>query len=619
MKHTANSHSHRERQSVAPPRNLCPLCQTAVEHNADAPGKSLVCPSCHLVFGREARPISPAHLEPKRSPTVEAQAQSSRVDDWIGPATVVATVTAAAAITPSPQRRGARFSRVTGLVAVSLVLLTGLSIGSFLVVGQLIAEVRQLRDANRVADQARQQAIGERDEAEQRVRLALADRLARSSQELLTESPKRSALLASEAVTVALVGGQPPAAQAEQTLRDALSTLDSNGLGGHTDCISAVAISADSRLLVTGSHDNTARLWDLSAKYTAAAPLVLTGHEGRISSICISHDNSWLVTGSYDGTARVWNLKSKDPTATPTILRGHNGRVTAVAISPDSRWLVTASGGLGRKDNEVHLWDLTSDDPAANGRLLTGHDQVVLSLAISSDSRMLLTGSADRTARLWDLTADDPSLTSIALTGHGESVQTVTFSPDLHWAITASLDSVARVWDLTAPNPAEAAVELHGHRGWIRALAVSPDSHWLVTAGEDKTARLWDLTLPDPNLRTFTLVGHEASIQAVAITPDSRRLATASLDKTARLWDLSAPSDEMRPIVLHGHDGPLQAIAISADNHWLVTGGDDHLARVWNLNLNELTDFARDLAKGDPVIEELRRCFLEPVTANKLR
>jgi WD40 repeat protein len=70
-----------------------------------------------------------------------------------------------------------------------------------------------------------------------------------------------------------------------------------------------VAISPDSRWLVTaGSADNTARLWDLSAKDPAANPVVLRGHEGPVTAVAISPDNRWLVTGSADKTARLWDL-----------------------------------------------------------------------------------------------------------------------------------------------------------------------------------------------------------------------------------------------------------------------------------------------------------------------
>jgi WD40 repeat protein len=83
---------------------------------------------------------------------------------------------------------------------------------------------------------------------------------------------------------------------------------------------------------------------------------VLQGHEGAVEAVAISPDAHWVVTGSGDNTARLWDLTAKDP-ASCVVLRGHEGVVTAVAFSPDRHWVVTAS-----YDNTVRLWPLQVTD-----------------------------------------------------------------------------------------------------------------------------------------------------------------------------------------------------------------------------------------------------------------
>ena len=57
---------------------------------------------------------------------------------------------------------------------------------------------------------------------------------------------------------------------------------------------------------------NTARLWDLSAKEPAANPVVLRGHDEDVNAVGISADSRWVVTGSSDNTARLWFLQMND-------------------------------------------------------------------------------------------------------------------------------------------------------------------------------------------------------------------------------------------------------------------------------------------------------------------
>jgi WD40 repeat protein len=92
-------------------------------------------------------------------------------------------------------------------------------------------------------------------------------------------------------------------------------------LRGHKSGFLTVTISPDSHWLVTASvdritgmirsdsNDTIIRLWDLTAPDPAATPIVLRGHEQGISAVAISADSHWLVTGSRDGTVRLWTLR----------------------------------------------------------------------------------------------------------------------------------------------------------------------------------------------------------------------------------------------------------------------------------------------------------------------
>ena len=70
--------------------------------------------------------------------------------------------------------------------------------------------------------------------------------------------------------------------------------------------IYSVALTPDGRWALTGSHDNTARLWSL--KDSGTSPRVLLGHNNPVCSVALTPDGRWALTGSSDATARLWEI-----------------------------------------------------------------------------------------------------------------------------------------------------------------------------------------------------------------------------------------------------------------------------------------------------------------------
>jgi WD domain, G-beta repeat len=187
----------------------------------------------------------------------------------------------------------------------------------------LIFALIGLLEARRAGDRAA--FAGEQAKrAEEQARIAESRRLAAESTSVLTKYPQRSLLLATEAVKVGQTVHGERVAAAEQSLREALAHVGGRLFGAATGPITTVAISPDNRWVVTGSGDETARLWDLSAKDPAANPVVLRGHDEWVNAVAISPDNRWVVTGSDDKTARLWLLQVNDLVNLARITVGRN-------------------------------------------------------------------------------------------------------------------------------------------------------------------------------------------------------------------------------------------------------------------------------------------------------
>ena len=245
---------------------------------------------------------------------------------------------------------------------------------------------------------------------------------------------------------------------------------------GHTDFVSAVAVSPDGRFIVSGSQDRTVKVWDAQS---GALLRSLKGHTS-VSAVAVSPDGCFIISGSWDQTVKVWDAQSG---ALLRSLGGHTGPVLAVAVSSDGRFIVSGSW-----DGTVKVWDAQS---GALLRSLKGHTDFVFDVAVSPDGRFLVSGLGDGTVKVWD--AQNGELLC-SLKGHTGQVNTVAVSPDGRFLVSGSGDHTIRAWNLQRRDEGQV---LFWNDAAIASLALSRDG-CLLTCG-DKAGRMWifDVVWPE--------------------------------------------------------------------------------------------------------------------------
>jgi len=342
--------------------------------------------------------------------------------------------------------------------------------------------------------------------------------------------------------------------------RAAIGVRERNRFQDHENLVRSVAFSPDGQMIISGSEDNTVRLWDLQGNPIGQP---FTGHRSTVWSVAFSPDGQTIISGSEDKTVRLWDLQG-NPIGQP--LTGHTAWVRAVAFSPDGQTIVS-----GSDDKTVRLWDLQGNPVA---QPFTGHGLTVWSVAFSPDGQTIISGSGDKTVRLWDLQGNPVAQ---SFTGHGKRVTSVAFSPDGQTIASGSDDKTVRLWDLQG-NPV--ARPFTGHENRVTSVAFSPDGQTIVSGSEDKTVRMWDLRGKSIG-KPFT--GHTAWVTSLAFSPDGQALVTGGDDKTVRLWDLQDnPSGQS----FIGHGDRVTSVAFSRDGQTIVSGSDDKTVRLWDLQSN---------------------------------
>jgi WD domain, G-beta repeat len=286
-----------------------------------------------------------------------------------------------------------------------------------------------------------------------------------------------------------------------------------------------------------------------------------------VTSVSFSPDSTLIVTGSSDRTAMVWDAR----TGTAVLgLKGHTSPVISVSFSPDGARIVTG-GGEYAKPGEAKLWNARVGTTLLD---LKGHTSWVTSASFSPDGTRIVTGSYDQTAKVWDA---QTGAALLELKGHTGDVRSVSFSPDGTRIVTGSGDNTAKVWDARTGT---AFVDLKGHTNPVISMAFSPDGARIVTGSLDRTAILWDARTGTAQLE---LKGHTDTVRSVSFSPDGTRIVTGSLDRTAILWDARTGTALLK---LKGHTSDVFSVSFSADGSRIVTDGGEYFthreSKVWD-------------------------------------
>jgi WD40 repeat protein len=360
---------------------------------------------------------------------------------------------------------------------------------------------------------------------------------------------------------------------------------------------------AKSPLLVTGSGDNTAKLWQ-TGRYEPGSGVVplpdgsanclatLEGHSGPILSVAFQQGRGVVATGSMDKTARLWNFNpwtSGPPRVeVMAILEGHSNVVTSVAINPNVSLLVT-----GSSDNTAKLWSWK--DQSNTGRwpggecvqTMEGHSDAVMSVAFHPKMPYLATGSWDNTVKLWRFRPSWPykpiprskNTLMATLTGHHAGVSSVVFHPTLPLLATGSWDNTVKLWRYPEPprdytesrnlgalfypkvdfsvTPPTCVATLEGHRAGVTSVAFHQRMPLLATGSADRTVKLWSFS-PDGSLSSCVATSQQQyRVNAVAFHPVDPLLAFccghhSTNDSTVKLWRFS-PDDLIPPSVVEAH------------------------------------------------------------------
>mgnify|MGYP001045938509 CR=1 FL=1 len=328
---------------------------------------------------------------------------------------------------------------------------------------------------------------------------------------------------------------------------------------GHNSYVSTASFSPNGELLLTGSADNTAKLWDVA---TGKLIRILEGHTLYIWSVGFSPDGTKIITGSWDQTVKLWETNTGKLIYT---FPKQKSRVRTAKFSPDGSKIA-----FNLMSGEVKLF--SSND----FELIKVYPTSAYSFDFAPNSFSIAIGTYNKGAQIIDLNTGNVIK---KFAGHTKQISVVAFSQKGNKLLTGSYDKTVKYWDIKSGKLIHTFLE---HTGHINSLTFSPNGAQIITGSSDDTAILWDLKTRTP----IQKYKHSENVYAVSISAKGNLAVVAGGDTSPcggnnpRLWNIQTGKITQ---VFKGHTNEVTTLCFSDDSKQIIVGNEykiDH----WNPN-----------------------------------
>ncbi|OTB04743.1 hypothetical protein M426DRAFT_261726 [Hypoxylon sp. CI-4A] len=318
-------------------------------------------------------------------------------------------------------------------------------------------------------------------------------------------------------------------------------------LGGHTERFIQVAISPDGKLIVSGSVDGTARLWEAATGVEIAK--IDAGPEKWVTSVAFSTDGQTIALG-------LGNIRSQnDPSSSVAIrlynvgtgvtsdLLGNYDHIDNVAFSPNGEMLVSIT-----EDESINFWDISTEGNVCTHEIPAFGDPT--KPVFTPDAIWVAIGLGEA-LHLLD-TKTGQSFREFPL---GNIARSVAFSPDQTKIGSIDYEQM-RVWDIES---GEVVISFSLHH--VNVATFSPDWNIIIVGPSRHGGTLGILNLAGEEVRA--LGGFHDEAQDIVFSPDGNTVATSFADGTIRLYKLAITNDATPITTSNSNVGSVTTIVTS--------------------------------------------------------
>lgn len=387
------------------------------------------------------------------------------------------------------------------------------------------------------------------------------DDLARLEKELL-EDPGLQAIPEEfrededEAIQIEILPDEPEIAPAPNPLTPEKKTKLASQvtLTGHTNAITSLQISPDSKWLISSSKDHSIRLWEIGNWNNVQ---VWQGHNDWIRQLAVTQQ--YLISSSDDWTLKIWDFT----TGQSQSLSGHTMPIMDISVASHHQQFVSAG-----RDRTIRIWDLEQPQCLA---CMTGHTDWITSVLFAPNADRIISAGWDQTIRIWELATTNCIQT---LEGHTAGIEKLNLSKDGKKIISLGQDRSVRIWDLETGQWLQS---LEGHTNTISDLQLADDGNTIVTIGHDSNIISWDL---DTGMQKQTWSGGGIRLNKLAISQPFQYIFVADSNQKIQIFSLD--SKPLPP--LEEHTSPITFLMTLPSQPYLISGDQQGIIKLWDYN-----------------------------------
>jgi WD40 repeat protein len=352
--------------------------------------------------------------------------------------------------------------------------------------------------------------------------------------------------------------------------------------------LSGIAVTPDSKSLVSSFLDGRIVIWDLATGKEAKTYLIDQSSdlsENEILGIAITHDGRKIVSVLRYNKITILDLETGNQIFSNIACNRGNSQSNTKKTNLGKSWFSSIFERMSDIVEKVKIQYSFVESICSFQNFI----QLEKPIIITPNNKKVITAPAlGNTVKVWDLDTGKELFNCIA----GKLVNSLAVTPDSKWFVSGGVDDngfgLIIIWDI---NTGERVRTITAHDKAIKAVAITPDGQKLISASKDQTLIIWDLITGN---QLKTLIGHTSHVLTLAITPDSKYVASGSADESIRIWNLD--TGNLEKVLIGHHDTRINKIRLTNDGKYLISSADDNKLILWNLITGEECAFGQDFS-----------------------